>query len=70
MEQIGLLNDDTNAVGQVHIGFVLLLHGDSAEIAVKSELKSGELVTLEQMQTQVESMESWSQLVYDFLIKR
>src|SRR5579871_1579108 len=48
IECLGLLNDDSNAVGQVHSGFVFLLHGNSADISVKSELKSGQLVTLEE----------------------
>jgi predicted NUDIX family phosphoesterase len=67
IQPLGLINDDSNAVGQVHVGFVFLLGGDSANIAVKSELKEGVLMTLAQMQPRYENMERWSQLVYDFL---
>ena|SRR5581483_7368862 len=60
---LGILNDDSNAVGQVHIGFVFLLRGNSDQISVKSELKSGRLVTLQECQEHAERLESWSQTV-------
>jgi len=66
---LGLLNDDTNAVGRVHIGLVLLLESDSDTIAIKSELKSGQLLTLAECAAYVDTMETWSQIVYAYLIK-
>ena len=69
VKPLGILNDDSNEVGQVHIGFVLLLQGDSADISVKSELKSGSLISLSECIAQRECMESWSQFVVDFLQK-
>ncbi len=70
IEPLGLLNDDTNEVGQVHIGFVFLLHGDSPDINVQSELKSGTLLTLEEWKILYASMETWTQIVVDYLIAR
>ncbi|MCX5924826.1 MAG: hypothetical protein NT124_00805 [Candidatus Dependentiae bacterium] len=67
VEPIGILNDDSNDVGKVHIGFVFLLHGDSADISVKSELASGTLVTLEECDFFKSNMESWSQMVHGYL---
>ncbi len=67
IKPLGVLNDDTNDVGKVHIGFVLLLQGDSAEISIKSELKSGTLVTLDECTAYHDSLESWSQLVLKYL---
>jgi len=67
IEAIGVLNDDSNEVGKVHIGFVLLLHGDSANISVKSELKSGMLVSLEGCKSYEDRLESWSKTAFDFL---
>jgi predicted NUDIX family phosphoesterase len=64
---LGVLNDDTNAVGQVHLGLVLLLTGDSADISVKSELKSGTMVTKDELASFFEHMETWSQIVYQAL---
>ena len=67
VEVLGMLNDDSNPVGEVHLGLVLLLHGDSADIAVKSELKSGLLVSLEEAEFYYPNMESWTQIVYHAL---
>lgn len=67
---LGLINDDSNEVGKVHIGLVMLLQGDNDAINVKSELKSGKLVTLDECFMHYQNLESWSQIVYDFLAKR
>lgn len=64
---LGILNDDTNEVGRVHLGLVLLLQGDSSEIAIKSELKSGQLLTLGECATYYDQLESWSQCVLTLL---
>lgn len=69
VKPLGLLNDDSNPVGQVHIGFVFLLEGDSDKIQVKSELKSGTLYTMDECKSFYDSMESWSQIVMDFIAK-
>jgi len=63
----GVINDDSNEVGQVHLGFVYLLQGDSADITVKSELKSGSLLTLTACKEHYSAMESWSQMIIDAL---
>lgn len=68
VKPLGILNDDSNDVGKVHIGFVFLLQGDSADISIKSELKSGTLLSLKECIEQKTSMESWSQFVIDFLV--
>ena len=67
VKPLGILNDDSNDVGKVHIGFVFLLQGDSADIAVKSELKSGVMVSLDECVAQRGCMETWSQFTLDFL---
>lgn len=64
---LGILNDDSNEVGKVHVGFVLLLKGDSAEISVKSELKSGFFATKAECLKVKERMETWSQIVLEQL---
>ena len=66
-QPLGILNDDSNAVGQVHVGVVLLARGDSHNISIKSELKSGKLVTLEECKTLYDHMETWSQFIVDYL---
>ncbi|MCK4265111.1 hypothetical protein KAW80_02010 [Candidatus Babeliales bacterium] len=67
IEPIGLLNDETNFVGEVHIGFVFLLKGDSDKIKIRSELKSGDLLRLEECKKLYPVMESWSQYVFNYL---
>ncbi len=67
IEPLGILNDDSNDVGKVHIGFVLLLKGDTDQISVKSELASGKMVSLEECKQAYDRMETWSQFVVDSL---
>lgn len=62
---LGLLNDDANSVGRVHLGLVLLLQGDSAEISIKSELQTGFLCQVAACGEFLERMESWSQIVFE-----
>lgn len=68
IKTIGLINDETNAVGQVHTGFLFMLHGDSSNIAIKDEHAAGFMWTLEECKTQYDLFESWSQLVLDYLL--
>lgn len=70
MSPLGILNDDSDAVGQVHAGLVLLIMGNSAEISVRSELKSGHLLPLDQCALYKDSMESWSSMVLKELLNR
>jgi dCTP deaminase len=67
-EILGILNHDANDVGLVHAGVVIKLSGNSSEIFVKDEHKTGEMVPLGEVSRYYKQMETWSQLVYDFLI--
>jgi len=65
---IGLLNDDSSPVSQVHLGVVFLVDGDSPNISIRETDKlAGELLTLGEMRIFYLGMESWSQIVYDRL---
>jgi predicted NUDIX family phosphoesterase len=64
---LGLLNDDSNPVGKVHSGLIYLLEGDTDNISIKSELTSGFLMTFKELKTFYNSMETWSQIVMDYL---
>jgi len=68
IKPLGILNDDSNDVGRVHLGFVLLLQGNSELISVKSELKHGQLISLEECKHYQTEMENWSTLVFDLLL--
>jgi len=70
MEPLGILNDDSNAVGQVHVGMVLLARGEHGNIAVRSELQHGTLQSLAHCKAQYATMETWSKIVLDYLSSR
>ena len=67
---LGMLNDDSNEVGKVHIGLVLLLEGDSDQINVREELQGGELLSLEECAAYADHMETWSRFIFDALISQ
>lgn len=62
---LGILNSEKTPVDQVHIGFVLLLEGDSPDISIRSELQSGELTPLSVCREK--DLEGWSKFVVNFL---
>ena len=68
---VGLLNDDTTEVGQVHLGAVYFLEVTTPDVVVRETDKmvggwtpGGELSAMR------DAMESWSQIVFDELISR
>lgn len=65
---IGIINDESNTVGQVHAGLLWLVKASTPNIKVKEELKSGELVSLQYCKEHYKHLESWSQMVIDHLI--
>jgi len=67
MSKIGILNDDTNDVGKVHLGMILLIKGNSDQISIKDEHKSGLLLTLDECKTLSSNMESWSLTCLEFI---
>ena len=67
---MGLVNDDSNDVGLVHLGLIIRLIGDSSQISVRDEHKSGSLVSLEAVGKYEKQMETWSRIVYDYLKER
>lgn len=64
---LGIINDDSNDVGKVHIGFVFLLLGSSDKISIKDEHKDGFLCSLSDLELLHNDMESWSQLIVQYL---
>lgn len=63
ISNLGVLNDDDSDVGKVHLGMVLLVEGDSDQISIKDEHKSGTLLTLEECLALQPNMEMWSQMI-------
>ncbi|MCI0341412.1 MAG: NUDIX domain-containing protein [Planctomycetales bacterium] len=68
---IGILNDDRNPVGQVHLGVVYRIAADGAEVKVReTDRMEGRWVSLDEAAAHREGMETWSQLLLDALRAR
>lgn len=66
----GILNDDTTDVGRVHLGAVYILDAHQGEVRVReTEKMTGRWVAADELTQHREAMETWSQIVYDALIR-
>jgi predicted NUDIX family phosphoesterase len=65
---VALLNDDTNEVGQVHLGVVHLWVLDAPSVTRREQMITQmEFLSIPELQVVRDSMESWSQLCLDGL---
>lgn len=64
---VGILNDDTNPVEQVHLGLVYNFTGDSADIKIKETDKMvGELVDIKDIGEKIKNNNGiWVKIVYN-----
>lgn len=68
---LGLLNDDETDVGRVHLGVVYLAEAAGRSVAVRETTKlEGQFVAPSALLAVYDRMESWSQLVFDFVSGR
>jgi predicted NUDIX family phosphoesterase len=66
---VGLLNDDSNPVGSVHLGVVFEVEAAGRPVEVRERHKlSGRFATVEEVRAAWERMETWSRLVADHLL--
>jgi predicted NUDIX family phosphoesterase len=66
LQPVGLINDDSNPVGAVHVGIVMLLHATGPVRIRETEQLSGRFVTLDELDELVRSganLETWSSLL-------
>jgi predicted NUDIX family phosphoesterase len=62
----GIINDESTAVGRVHVGFVYALECNSPAFTIQETDKMhGEWAGAEVIAARYESLESWSQMVFD-----
>ncbi len=65
----GFLNDDTNAVGQVHLGAVFFAIASPENVSVReTEKMDGFWLTVEELQAERDRLETWSSLVLEAAI--
>jgi len=69
-ELLGILNYDGRDVGLVHIGLVIKVKGESNNIKIRDEHKEGKLIGVREARKYYKKMETWSQIVYDFLMTK
>jgi predicted NUDIX family phosphoesterase len=63
---LGLLNDDTTPVGQVHLGVVFSAEAAGRAVSIRETHKlSGAFVDVATIWAGYEHLESWSQIVFD-----
>jgi len=66
---IGILNDDDNAVGAVHLGLVFSADAQGRPVEIRETDKlEGNFVPLADVGDVVDLLETWSALLFDFLI--
>jgi predicted NUDIX family phosphoesterase len=70
-ELVGLLNDDSDPVGAVHLGVVFRAEARGRAVAVReTEKLEGEFVAPVQVMRVYDRLETWSSLLYDYLTER
>lgn len=66
---VGLLNDDSNPVGSVHLGVVFEVQADGRPVEVRERDKlTGRFATAAEVRAAWDRMETWSRLVADHLL--
>lgn len=70
-EILGLINDDSNDVGRVHLGVVHLFTLERDEVtAAEDNIEDLRFLTLEELSERRESLETWSRICLDGLLQR
>jgi predicted NUDIX family phosphoesterase len=68
---LGVLNDDDNPVGAVHLGLVFAADAAGRPVAIRETHKlSGQFATLAEVADVADQLETWSGLLFEFLISR
>src|SRR3954470_7016516 len=68
---IGVLNDDDNDVGAVHLGLVYAADAGGRPVAIREREKlEGRFASWDEVTAVADKLETWSALLFDFLRKR
>lgn len=61
----GVINDDTNSVGSVHLGLCFTMETDGAVSVNETEKLSGSWMTMEELRAEWDNMETWTQIALE-----
>lgn len=64
---IGVINDDTNEVGSVHLGFFFTMEVEDAAVRETDKLE-GLWIKRDQLKANADNMETWSQIALEALV--
>jgi predicted NUDIX family phosphoesterase len=69
-EILGLINDDSNEVGKVHLGVVHLFTLESDEVtSAEDNIENLTFLTLEELAERRDSLETWSRICLEGLLQ-
>lgn len=67
-EPLGVLNDDDNSVGSVHLGLVFAADAAGRRVAIREREKlEGRFATVDEIAAVADGLETWSGLLFEFL---
>ena len=70
LRRVGLINDDSTPVGQVHLGVVHLFEMERPQVAAREEgLAEAGFLPLSQVLTIQQEFETWSQICIDSILR-
>ena len=70
-EPLGVLNDDDNSVGAVHLGLVFAAQADGRPLTIRERDKlEGRFASWEEVAHVADRLETWSALLFEFLVAR
>lgn len=68
---VGVLNDDDNAVGAVHLGLVYEADAGGRTVGIREQEKlEGKFASVDDVAAVADKLETWSALLFDFLSRR
>jgi predicted NUDIX family phosphoesterase len=68
-QPLGVLNDDSNSVGAVHLGLVFAADAAGRTVTIRETDKlDGSFATLDEVAAVADKLETWSALLFEFII--
>ncbi len=69
LKPYAFINDNSNAIGSLHLGLVHIMEIEDQHIAIKSEFRKGSFIKIEDIDSYYNNLESWSQLLFNAYYK-